>query len=93
MMKGKPTKCIFKVNHTFKIPTCSYVFRRFRSAIFREPKVILPKLCVCYVISAEYVKVGSRYRLVLSVGREWITVYVLSVGRECIPSVLSVGRE
>jgi hypothetical protein len=60
------------LNHTFKISTRSYMFRRLRSAIFKEPKVILPKLCVCNVISAEYVKVGSGYRLVLSVGREWI---------------------
>jgi hypothetical protein len=36
--------------------------------------VILPKLCVCYVISAEYMKVGSGYCLVLSVesSGEWI---------------------
>jgi hypothetical protein len=37
------------------------MFRRLRCAIFREPKVILPKLCVCYVI--------SRIRE----GREWIS--------------------
>jgi hypothetical protein len=43
------------------------MFGRLRSTILREPKVILPKLFVCYVISAEYVKVGSGYRLVLSV--------------------------
>jgi hypothetical protein len=36
--------------------------------------VILSKLCVCYVISAECVKVGGGYRLVLSVegSGEWI---------------------
>jgi hypothetical protein len=44
------------------------MFRRLRSAIFREFKVILPKLCVRYVISTEYVKVGSGYRPALSVG-------------------------
>jgi hypothetical protein len=48
------------------------MFWRLRSSIFREPKVILPKLCVCYIISAEYAKVGSGYRLMLSVSREWI---------------------
>jgi hypothetical protein len=58
MMK-KSTKCIFDVNHTFKISTRSYMFRRLRSAIFRKPKVILPKFCVCYVISAVNVKVGT----------------------------------
>jgi hypothetical protein len=68
MMKEKPTKCIFKVNHMFKIAARSYMFQRLRSAIFREPKVILPKLYVCYVISAKYVRVGSGYRLVLAVG-------------------------
>jgi hypothetical protein len=55
MMEGKPTKCIFKVNRIFKISTRSYMFRRLRSAIFREAKVILPKLCEYYVISTEYV--------------------------------------
>jgi hypothetical protein len=58
MMKQKPTKCIFKVNRILKISTRSYMFRRLRRAIFREPKVILPKLCVCYVISA---KIKTRY--------------------------------
>jgi hypothetical protein len=48
------------------------MFRRLKSVICMEPKMILPKLCVCYVISAEYVKVESGYRLVLSDGREWI---------------------
>jgi hypothetical protein len=56
--------CIFKVwrkinqlnaffNHIFRMSTRSYRFRRFRSAMFREPKVISPKLCVFYVISAK----------------------------------------
>jgi hypothetical protein len=97
----------FQSNHIFKISTRSYMFRRLRSAIFREPKVILPKLCVCYVVSAEYVKggsgyrlvwccqsVGSGYRLVLSVGREWIpSGLVLSDGREWIPSGLVLSVE
>jgi hypothetical protein len=64
MMKEKTKEMHFSnLNHIFKISTRSYMFRRLRSAIFREPKIILPKLCVCYVISAEYVKVGSGYRL------------------------------
>jgi hypothetical protein len=42
----------FKVNHVFKILTRSYMFRRLRISVFRVPKVILPKLCVCYIITA-----------------------------------------
>jgi hypothetical protein len=38
VMKERPTKCIFKVNHIFRI-SFSYMFRRCRSAIFREPKL------------------------------------------------------
>jgi hypothetical protein len=71
MMKEKPTNCMFKVNHIFKISTRLYKFWRFRSAIFREPKVILPKMCVCYVISVEYMKLGSGYRLVLTAFYSW----------------------
>jgi hypothetical protein len=51
----------------FKISTRSYMVWCLRGAIFRKPKVILPKVCVCYVVCAEYVTVGSGYRLVLSV--------------------------
>jgi hypothetical protein len=36
----------FKVDHIFKISTHSYMFWRLRFAIFREPKMILPKLCM-----------------------------------------------
>jgi hypothetical protein len=38
MMKISPTKCILKVNHVFIISyqSCSYMFRRCRSVIFRE---------------------------------------------------------
>jgi hypothetical protein len=50
----------FQVVHIFKISTRSYMFQCLRCAIFREPKVILPKLCVCYVISW------------ICEGREWI---------------------
>jgi hypothetical protein len=67
MMKEKPRKCIFQVDHIFKISTRSYMFRHLRCAIFRKPKVILPKLCVCYVLSTEYVKVVSGYHQALSV--------------------------
>jgi hypothetical protein len=69
------------------------MFLRLRSAIFREPKVILPKLCVCYVISAEYLKVGSGYRLVMSVVREWITVWCCQSVGSGYRLVMSVGRE
>jgi hypothetical protein len=37
------------------------MFRRLMCAVFREPKVILPKLCVCYVIG----RICEGYRLVL----------------------------
>jgi hypothetical protein len=40
----------------FRISSCSYMFRRIRSAIFREPRVIMMKLCVCYVMNAEQAK-------------------------------------
>jgi hypothetical protein len=50
----------FKVDHIFNISTRSNMFRRLRCAIFKEPKEILPKLCVCYVISR------------ICEGREWI---------------------
>jgi hypothetical protein len=35
------------------------MFWRLGSAIFRETKVLLQKLFVCYVIRAEHVKVGT----------------------------------
>jgi hypothetical protein len=38
-MKERPTKCNFKVNHKFRIISCSYMFRHCRSTIFREPKI------------------------------------------------------
>jgi hypothetical protein len=63
------------------------MFRRLKGAIFREPKVILPKLCVCYVVSAEYVKVGSGYRLVLSVSRRFLAT-VTSRNPEVVLTVL-----
>jgi hypothetical protein len=46
-------KCIFQNNHVFRILSCSYMFRRIRSAILRQPDVILMKLYVCYVMNAE----------------------------------------
>jgi hypothetical protein len=60
MMKKNQRNAFFKLDHIFKISTRSYMFRRLRCDIFREPKVILPKLCVCYVISR------------ICEGREWI---------------------
>jgi hypothetical protein len=40
------------------------MFRRFRSAILREPNVILMKLLyVCYVINAEQMKAEYGYLL------------------------------
>jgi hypothetical protein len=43
------TKCIFQNDHIFRISSCSYMFRRIRSAILREPNVILMKLYVYYI--------------------------------------------
>jgi hypothetical protein len=48
--KKNQRNAFFKVDHIFKTSTRSYMFRHLRYVTFREPKVILPNLCVCYVI-------------------------------------------
>jgi hypothetical protein len=40
----------FQSKPHIKISALSYMFRRLRSAIFREPKVILPKLHLVRII-------------------------------------------
>jgi hypothetical protein len=37
VVKEWPTKCVFQNNHIFRISSYSYMFRRIRSAILREP--------------------------------------------------------
>jgi hypothetical protein len=63
MMKERPTKCIFKVNHTFRITNFLLHVSVLQERHLQGAQIILMKLCVCYVISAEQVKVGSGSRL------------------------------
>jgi hypothetical protein len=53
VVKEGPMNNIFQNNVIFRIPSCSYMFRRIRSAICRKPNVILMKLHVGYVMNAE----------------------------------------
>jgi hypothetical protein len=59
MMKERPTKCIFKVNHIFKISILLLHVSAMQGCHFQGAQRILMKLWVRYVISAEQVKVGS----------------------------------
>jgi hypothetical protein len=52
MMKERPKKCIFKVNHMFRISILLHV-SALHERHLQGPQSILMKLCVCYVISAE----------------------------------------
>jgi hypothetical protein len=53
MMKEIPTKCIFKVNHIFRISILLLHVSALQERHFQGAQKILMKLCVCYVISAE----------------------------------------
>jgi hypothetical protein len=58
MMKERTTKYIFKVNHIFRISILLLHVSALQERHFQGAQSILMKLCVCYVISAEKVKVG-----------------------------------
>jgi hypothetical protein len=79
MMKERPTKCIIKVNHIFRISMLLLHVPALQERHLQGAQSILMKLCVCYVVSAE-----------LSEGREWIpSVCCQSVGsgyRLCVVS-------
>jgi hypothetical protein len=68
MMKERPTKCISKVNHIFRISILLLHVSALQERHLQEAQSILMKLCVCYVISAEW---------------EWLTVCVLSAEGSC----------
>jgi hypothetical protein len=57
--KERLTKFIFKVNHIFRISILLLHFSALQERHLQEAQRILIKLCVCYVISAEKVKLGS----------------------------------
>jgi hypothetical protein len=59
MMKSRPTKCIFKVNHIFRISMLLLHVSVLQEHHLQGAQSILMQLCVCYVISAEWVKVES----------------------------------
>jgi hypothetical protein len=52
MMKEKPTKYIFKVNHIFRISILLLHVSALQERHLQGAQMILMKLCVCYVISA-----------------------------------------
>jgi hypothetical protein len=53
MMKKRPTKSIFKVNHIFRITILLLRVSALQERHLQEAQRILMKLCVCYVVSAE----------------------------------------
>jgi hypothetical protein len=53
MKEERPTKCIFKVNHIFRISVLLLHFSALQERHLQGAQKILMKLCVCYVISAK----------------------------------------
>jgi hypothetical protein len=53
MMKERPTKCIFKVNHAYRISILHLHVSALQERHFQGAQRILKKLCVCYIISVE----------------------------------------
>jgi hypothetical protein len=53
MVKERPTKCIFKVNHIFRTSGLLLHVSALQERHIQRAQRILMKLCVCYVISAE----------------------------------------
>jgi hypothetical protein len=53
MTKERPTKCIFKVNHIFRISILLLHVSAQQERRLQGAQRILMKLCVCYVTSAE----------------------------------------
>jgi hypothetical protein len=53
MMKERPTNCIFKVTHTFRISILLLHVSALQERHLQGDQSILMKLCVCYVVSAE----------------------------------------
>jgi hypothetical protein len=51
MMKERPTKCIFKVNHTFRKSILLLHVLALQERHLQAAQSILMKWCVCYVIS------------------------------------------
>jgi hypothetical protein len=66
MMKERPTKCIFKVNHIFRISVLLLHVSALQERHRQGAQSMLIKLCICYVIKCR-----------ISEGKEWITLYVL----------------
>jgi hypothetical protein len=53
MIKEGPTKCIFKVNHMFRISILLLHVSALQERHLQGTQRFLMKLCVCYVISSE----------------------------------------
>jgi hypothetical protein len=53
VMKERPTKCIIKVNHIFRISVLLLHVSALKERNFQGAQRILMKLYVCYVISAK----------------------------------------
>jgi hypothetical protein len=51
-MKERPTKCIFKVHHIFRISVLLLHVSVLQERHLQGAERLLMKLCVCYVISA-----------------------------------------
>jgi hypothetical protein len=75
-VKEVSTKRIFQNNHMFRISSCSYKFRRIRSATLREPNVILIKLYFCYVMNS---KIRIKYTQSSSTGTIELQIYTFSI--------------
>jgi hypothetical protein len=75
MIKERPTKCILKVNHIFRISILLLHVSALQEHHLQGSQRILTKLCVCYVISAEGVKVGRGSRLCVVSRRNRVTIH------------------
>jgi hypothetical protein len=53
LMNERPTKCIFKINHIFRISVLLLHVSALQECHLQGAQMILIKLGVCYVISAE----------------------------------------
>jgi hypothetical protein len=57
VMKERPTKCIFKVNHIFRISILLLHVSAMQEHHLQGAQRILMKLCVCYVISINFIRI------------------------------------
>jgi hypothetical protein len=63
MMKERTSKCIFKVNHIFRISVLLLHVSALQERHLQGAQRILIKLCECYIISAKLENVGNGYCL------------------------------